>query len=264
MDTAEPLETQMLERWRYALHSYPYPYEMVPGAGAEAAFEGTRLQGQHEGFTPILFTPGLWRFLKRPTYLRSRESRAARASKHGAEIVALPEFTAESGKAWLADALTEAQGDDEHTVSLNEVFNGVREVNPPGDEGSLLLLKSFSESHRDRFWDEVAIMRIPAKTPAEIPAYLSWGGWNAVPRDEVILAIARHWHAAYGAEIAAISSDVLEFKVQTPPSDHAAALALFKEHYGFAPDGYDLADVPSIEKEVARLRTARYWHFWWD
>ena len=43
----------------------------------------------------------------------------------------------------------------------------------------------------------------------------------------------------------------------------ASAIALLKEHYGFAPDNFEFY-VPFLEDAAAYLRTNSVWAFWWD
>jgi hypothetical protein len=79
----------------------------------------------------------------------------------------------------------------------------------------------------------------------------------------MIVAVARHWQQTYGSELVAMGPDLLEFHAAQTPPDHAAAVALLKEHYLFAPDSFEF-DREYLERAAARLRTNPSWVFWWD
>ncbi len=78
-----------------------------------------------------------------------------------------------------------------------------------------------------------------------------------------MVAVARHWRQAYGAELVAMGADLLEFSVARPPADHASAIALIKEHYVFSSEGYEF-DREYLETILAQLRVIKSWVFWWD
>jgi uncharacterized protein DUF4253 len=115
----------------------------------------------------------------------------------------------------------------------------------------------------ERPWDQVAIVRVPAVSSDELPAYFDWGGWNSVPSTEMLVAVARHWKQTHGSELVAMGPDLLEFHVSRKPPDHAAAVSLLKEHYVFAPEGFEF-DRELLEQAAAYLRANTSWVFWWD
>ncbi len=59
--------------------------------------------------------------------------------------------------------------------------------------------------HPEGFKPVVTIAYIPAKSSADIPAYLKLGSWNAVPEADVFVALLRKWQRDYGAELVALS-----------------------------------------------------------
>lgn len=81
-----------------------------------------------------------------------------------------------------------------------------------------------------------------------------------------MVAVARHWHEAYGADICGMGEQTLEFRVARPPADQRAALALIREHILFCDEGlFDLIGTPATFRDVvAQLQRQRYWLFWWD
>ncbi len=46
--------------WQQQLKQLVFPYELVSGAEAEAAYEAARAKGQAEGYTPLIITPATW------------------------------------------------------------------------------------------------------------------------------------------------------------------------------------------------------------
>jgi hypothetical protein len=105
------------------------------------------------------------------------------------------------------------------------------------------------------------LVRVPATSAEELPAYFELGGWHAMPESETIVAVARYWRETYAAELVAIAFDALEFYAPRKPQDHLAAIALLKEQYVFAPDSFDVTD---LERAAAQLRASSSWGFWWD
>lgn len=95
------------------------------------------------------------------------------------------------------------------------------------------------------------------------PAVIGFGGWNDVPAPAEVAGILKRWSETCGAEVVAISADVMEFSVARPPMTHEDALALAKEHYLFCPDrvwqGSD-----TLNQLAAEVFGARTWFFWWD
>src|SRR5262249_45664086 len=114
-----------------------------------------------------------------------------------------------------------------------------------------------------RAWDEVAIVRVPAASADELPAYFEWGGQNGGPSSEIIVAVARYWRQAHGSELVAMGPDLLEFSVSRPPQDHVSAVSLLKEQYVFAPESFEF-DREYLERAAAQLRVKNSWVFWWD
>ena len=77
---------------------------------------------------------------------------------------------------------------------------------------------------------EVYIALLPTPDGTELPLYLKYGGWNACPESKVHTALARRWRKEYGAEIAVIASDIVEYTVTRPPATEEEALTLAWEH----------------------------------
>lgn len=111
--------------------------------------------------------------------------------------------------------------------------------------------------------DEVEIALLPTTDGAEAPAYLLWGGWNDTPLPREIVAVFRHWAQTHDAEVVAMTGDVVEMRVGTPPSDAEDAIDLAREHFIFAPDNV-WQGTGDLETLAAAVQDAEVWYFWWD
>jgi hypothetical protein len=73
-----------------------------------------------------------------------------------------------------------------------------------------------------------------------VPGLLLWAGscnYDAEPADHV--AVLKHWHERYGAELVGLGLDVIELRVPHPPADRAAALSVAEDQYWYCPDLVD-------------------------
>lgn len=110
---------------------------------------------------------------------------------------------------------------------------------------------------------EVFLALLPTTVSWEAPAYLRFGGWNACPHPEEHVALFRRWHELYGAEIAGISTDVLEASVSRPPKDRESALQLAREQMLYC-DDIVTQGVGLLPGLAAHLLGSSAWYFWWD
>lgn len=117
--------------------------------------------------------------------------------------------------------------------------------------------------HRGQPLDEVFMALIPTEDAADIPLHLRFGGWNACPFPCEHAAVARYWRSRYGARIAVLTSDVIEFTVERPPSTDAEALELAWQQYIYCSDIVDQG-VGSVATLAKALRSSTHWYFWWD
>lgn len=106
---------------------------------------------------------------------------------------------------------------------------------------------------------EIAITRLPTAESWRAPLYLGFGGWNAAPKAAALAALAQRWHQLYGAQIACITEDTVEFAVARAPQGFEEAKRLALEH------GLLEFDNPyTLSKYIACIRGAPQWYFWWD
>lgn len=116
---------------------------------------------------------------------------------------------------------------------------------------------------RDKFHESVVIGLVPAQHSWEVPAVLSFGGWNDCPHPKDQSAVLRYWGEIYGAELVGLSGDVMELEVVRKPSSKEEALKLAQEQYWFC---YDIVEqgVQTIENLAGGLMVSNIWYFWWD
>jgi hypothetical protein len=110
---------------------------------------------------------------------------------------------------------------------------------------------------------EIFITIVPAPEPWMVPCYLHFGGWNDCPKPDEHAALFKYWHEHYGATVATMTYDTLEFTVSSPPETREDAIILAKQHVIYCAD-IGLEGMGAIENYAARLLYAPVWHFWWD
>ncbi len=95
------------------------------------------------------------------------------------------------------------------------------------------------------------------------PCYLRIGGWNEMPKAAEHAALFKLWQERFGATVACIANDVIEFTVERPPTTKAEALQLAEQQFVYCADIVHQG-VGSIEALAATLLNASVWYFWWD
>jgi hypothetical protein len=96
-----------------------------------------------------------------------------------------------------------------------------------------------------------------------LPAITKYGGWNDCPAPPIHCAMMRYWQEKYGAEIVAMSGDVIECHVTRPPTTDETAMELAQEQYDYCPDIVDQGTGTMINL-AATLMDSDHWYFWWD
>lgn len=134
-----------------------------------------------------------------------------------------------------------------------------RESWPPV-EGQIAALGELTQFNgaKEALW----IALVPCREPWEVPAVLSYGGWNACPMPAEHVAVFREWHARHGAEPLVIGGDTVELLVR-PLEDPAEAKRIAIEQYAYCSDIVDQG-TGSVETLAAELLGASVWFFWWD
>lgn len=120
-------------------------------------------------------------------------------------------------------------------------------------------------SFRDRKLEaDTLLLKIPAKNPWEIAAWLPLGGWNEYPGPEDMTAVCKYWYEAYGAFPAVFTHDVVEFYAPKRLNG-ADSLAVAKEHFAFCQDRvFQGTATETVSELAAGLEDSEVWYFWWD
>lgn len=241
------------ERWHGALEAAGFWYQILEGPGAEAAW--TEARAVAERTTPILVVPGHWN-----PVVTAAEARIACAARHTADPVRGRRCLRERRAELLMDF-----DDIDGTVGWTDLFAALRpRPIPPSSPARPYAFDRWDPQIEELVpWPAVAILHVPTPHPYEVPLYLSWGGWNAVPSSEELVDILAYWQERWGAELVAVSSDTLELTVPRHPDTHQAAVELMEEHHAFAEESVPW-DRETIEAHTAGLRSTRRWFFWWD
>jgi hypothetical protein len=120
--------------------------------------------------------------------------------------------------------------------------------------------------HPSQMWRPPAsiwLLLVPARHGWEVPATLRFGSWNGCPAPQEHVALMRHWHQGYGAQLVGLTHDTLSFSVARPPQNQEEALPLAHQHFHFCSgEGWNEDDTP--EMLVDGLVNRRGWWFWWD
>lgn len=173
----------------------------------------------------------------------------------------------EDGKQFLQNRYKEYTDDfmedndydeDEKVEALEELVGDLEEA-----EGEEIRHFMGYQSYTGNGIEEVILFRIPVKNPWEVVAWLPMGGWNECPPAEEMMAVAKYWYEQYGAVIATMSHDTLEFYVENQVEDGDKAMELANEMYSFCPDCVDQG-VGCIAELWAGIRKSNVWFFWWD
>ncbi len=202
-------------------------------------------RGRREGFCPVLVEamPGdffdrldEWSEWMDNDEFRSWQAECLRSSPdHGKEILRgrLDELREEIGRdgSWESDVVG-----DLYDFEANYHFTY-------DDFGVLLLVE------------------VPVKEPWQVFAYLPMGGWNECPTAEEHMAVAKYWYEQYGAVVAKISNDNIEYYVPDPVTEDDFTLA--EEQLAYCSD-IVLQGMGSLTTLAAALRESTVWYFWWD
>ncbi len=210
-----------------------------------------RERGKREGFTPLLIVLDPWGNPVNLFHCQKEfwQKAASEPVEDGRAL--LHRFEAELRKEWGEDLTSK-----ELEERLCEVLGGDRSE---GEEITGFLSLMDRRSGQTPF---VVLAEIPVKHPWDIFAYLPFGGWNECPGMEEQRAAAKYWFEEYGAELAVMSADVLEYILPAPvPQDRAMEAAL--EQFFFCTDIVEQG-VGTVGVLAGSLAQSKYWYFWWD
>jgi Domain of unknown function (DUF4253) len=206
---------------------FTFEFQEISGENAMAAFEAAKTDGK---FVPVIIGGS--------EHYRQNLADSAQYRKTTEESLRLADVFPDPYQYKAKPRMPKAWSDAE----------------PFSDDGHPFLVKQ----HPKGFKPVVTLAHVPAKSPAEIPAYLRLGGWNAVPEADIMVALFRKWERDYGAEIVALSLDAIDVRVSRKPASREEALVLAREHLKFC------ATEATLAESAAELMVTNWWHFYWD
>lgn len=217
-------------------------YEEVMDAYGQAV-----LQGQQEGFTPILVPAD---------EVLDECLGILRDDGYSVEKALRSELG--NGKDLLKMRLGEC-ADDEADGDSVDGFMGEFHGEPTVVD-KYTAFKDF----RSKGIVETILLKVPTTKPWELVAYVPFGGWNECPEVETMMAVCKYWFEKYGAIPVTISHDVMEMRVSAPVTG-PDSMETAKEHFAFCPDRvYQCTETGTLSELAACIAASGIWYFWWD
>ena len=291
-DSTAP-EPTISETYRHFTRLFPYPHERIPvgtaATDAMARYDELAKLGRTEGFVPFFLnlndtvlesmviavslehdiiddvetlTPEQVSAYTRAVLQRYRTARGdASAEEYGSAAIA-------QQLRKVADDGEEPNEDDPNELDLNELVDEfissdyLPDEEPEDDAPCLSALLRYELLDEEQ--GEMLLLQIPTDDPADIPAYLPFGGWNDCPDAETQLAFTHYWREKYGAIPAALdNADCLEFLVERPVADPVEAKKVAVEQFAFCSD-LPFQVFEDFEQLTEFIHQSRQWYFWWD
>ncbi|MDA2808945.1 DUF4253 domain-containing protein [Nocardiopsis suaedae] len=108
------------------------------------------------------------------------------------------------------------------------------------------------------------LMLVRACAGHEVPALLRWdGAGNRGIEGHEHMAVLRHFHEEYGAEMVGMTGDVIELVVDRAPTSPGGAALAAMEMYAYCPD-IVLQGIGSADALAERVAPSGDWFLWWD
>lgn len=286
-------EPTMSETYRHFTRLFPYPHERIAvgtaATDAMARYDELAKLGRAEGFVPFFLnlndtvlesmviavslehdiiddvetlTPEQVSAYTRAVLQRYRTARGgASAEEYGSAAIA-------QQLRRVTDDGEDANADGPDEFNLNELVDEfmssdfLPDEEPEDDAPILSALLCYELLDEEQ--GEMLLLQIPTDDPADIPAYLPFGGWNDCPNAETQLAFTHYWREKYGAIPAALdNADCLEFLVERPVADPLEAKKLAVEQFAFCSD-LPFQVFEDFEQLTEFIHQSRQWYFRWD
>ncbi|WP_314689888.1 DUF4253 domain-containing protein [uncultured Rothia sp.] len=286
-------EPTMSEPYRHFTRLFPYPHERIPmgtaATDAMARYDELAELGRTDGFVPFFLnlndtvlesmviavslehdiiddvetlTPEQVSAYTRAVLQRYRTARGdASAEEYGSAAIA-------QQLRRVAGDGEEPNEDDPNELDLSELVDEfmssdyLPDEEPEDDAPCLSALLCYELQDEEQ--GEMLLLQIPTDDPADIPAYLPFGGWNDCPNAETQLAFTHYWREKYGAIPAALdNADCLEFLVERPVAAPVEAKKVAVEQFAFCSD-LPFQVFEDFEQLTEFIHQSRQWYFWWD
>lgn len=242
LEQANPITKSIVARlgYPYQIFSSKASYEEVMDA-----YEQAVLQGQKEGFTPVLVPAD-----------DVLEEYLGILKDDGYSLENTLKSKPESGEELLKKRFEEYTGDEGFDM---EEFVGEFDGEPE-------VVESYTafRDYRTKGIVETILLKVPTTKPWELVAYVPFGGWNECPEVEKMMAVCKYWFEKYGAVPVTISHDVMEMRVPAPVAGKDSMQAA-KEHFAFTPDRiFQGTETGTLSELAACIAASKIWYFWWD
>lgn len=219
--------------------TFPYPFEVVAGIRAVDRLQELRASGPG---TPVILG-GQEQFERVQECYGFADSTPEDLLTKAADLDPL---------AWLAEREQEARE-----------YYAIDEADWPEDASINDGLSAHLDIRTRLPLREVYITVLPTQQSWQAACYLKIGGWNSVPSAHEHAALWRYWEQRYGAKVACIADDVIEFTVERPPQTRDEAIELARQQYIYCADIVHQG-VESVEALASTVLKAPVWYFWWD
>lgn len=206
------------------------------------AYEEALLEGQRDGFTPVLVPAD-----------DTLEEYLGILKEDGLSLEAVLKSELESGEKVLQRR-------------FEEYFEGnaMEDICEFEEEPETVDRYTAFQDYRTGKTLETALLKIPTVKPWELVAYVPFGGWNECPDAKEMMAVCKYWFEKYGAVPVTISHDVMEMRVPSPVQGKES-MQVAKEHFAFDPDRVDQCTrTGSLAELAACIAASDIWYFWWD
>lgn len=228
-----------------------YPYQIFSSKASYEelmdAYEQAVVQGQREGFTPILV----------PTDTVLDEYLGI-LKDDGYSIEKCLKSELECGEDFLKKRFEEYTGSDTDGFDMEEF------VGEFSGEPTVVDKYTAFQHYGSKGIAETILLKVPTTKPWELVAYVPFGGWNECPEVEKMMAVCKHWFEKYGAIPVTISHDVMEMRVSAPIAGQDS-IQVAKEHFAFTPDRiFQDTDTGNLSELAACIASSEIWYFWWD
>lgn len=268
-----------------------FPFELVRVPGARAELELIRLAETEAEHVPIILGDGnsvalildgmeigtrrskeevlaSAQMINHPNDLFSLRAREETAAKASLDRILQSENPTES----LPGIVVMEPDGSFRKLSAEEVLeahlSGAEEDWPPVGEWPTETISSSTTLQSIIHWTgdflpEVFIGLLPTRDWAEVPAMLSFGGWNACPPPEFHVAAFESWRERYDAKLLSMTHDTVELQIGRNPETRSEAMELSEELYAYCNDLIDQG-VESLSALAAITMSQSRLSIWWD
>lgn len=235
----------------------PFPFVLVPGAGALAALR--QLSASFQDKSPVIWgneedAARLFELYEDDHQPSAKASLAQIAGTTGAALL-------ETYKAEVAARLVSYY--EKRGQPVMELQHELPRGDWPETAAPHNVPLSLFDLNTEKPKVTVFIGLIPTSRAFEVPAHHKFGLWNDCPPPAVHTALARDWADKYGARLIINGPDVIEYEVDRPILDRDEALQMALLHGAYCED-IITQGAGTVEALAATLLGARFWYFWWD